>query len=187
MKNIKYLMLFIIIFLLICNLRIPSISEIIVVLAKNHYYNFFYSSTKFSFTAPISDILKVRQAKNIIEISAYKIEVGDDDIVRAKVKDHAIVNLKFAVEMTDTLQKITPDGSRPLLIDLGKINYITKEARDHFKGEKRKPTAPAVALVANTSLSVLIGNFYLRLNKPKLPTKLFINENSAVKWLKKFL
>lgn len=90
--------------------------------------------------------------------------------------------------MTDTLLKITPDGSRPLLVVLGKMNYITKEARDHFKDSaKRIPTSPAVALIIKTRLSILIGNFYLILNKPVVPTRLFNNEESAVKWLKKIL
>jgi hypothetical protein len=122
-----------------------------------------------------------------IELSAYYIELGEDDIVRAKVKDNAIIQLKDAQEMTETLLRITPDGSRPVLINLSRINYITKEARDHFKGGKRQPTAPAVALIAKTSLSVLIGNFYLGLNKPDIPTKIFSDEKSAEKWLKKFL
>lgn len=121
-----------------------------------------------------------------IEISAYQIHVGEDDIVRAKVKDHVIVTLEYAREMTDTLLKISPDASRPLLVHLGKVKYITKEAREHFKGGKRKPTAPAVALIIETSLSVIIGNFYIGLNKPHVPTRLFTNEKSAVRWLKNF-
>lgn len=125
--------------------------------------------------------------QSTIEISAYRIQPGEDDIVRAKVKDHMIVTLEYAREMTETLLKISPDGSRPVLINLGRMKYITKEAREHFKGEKRKPSACAVALIAGTSLSVLIGNFYLGLNKPHVPTKLFTDEKSAVRWLKKFL
>ncbi len=119
--------------------------------------------------------------------SAFKIKLEKDEIVRAWVKDHAVVDLNSAKKITETLLKITPDASRPVMINLGKINYITKEARDYFKDEKRKPSAPSIALIAKTTLSTFIGNFYLGLNRPKIPTRLFTDETSAIKWLKKFL
>ena len=130
--------------------------------------------------------MKNPESKKIIDISAFQITVGEDEIVRANVKDHVTVDLKSAIEITDTLRKISPDSPRPLLIHLGKISYISKEARDHF-GEKRQPTASAIALIAKTSLSMFIGNFYLHMNKPSLPTRLFKGEQKAIRWLKKFV
>jgi hypothetical protein len=131
--------------------------------------------------------MKLPTAEEPVEISAYIIWIDENEIVRARVKDNAEIDLKEAQEMTETLLKITPDASRPLLVDMGKMKYITKRAREHFKGGSRKVTATAVALLAKSQLSTLIGNFYLGLNRPKLPTKLFTSESQALQWLKKYL
>ncbi len=131
--------------------------------------------------------MKDIERSEIIEISAYNLEVDNDEIVKARVKDHVTIDLKEAQEMIETLLKITPDCSRPLLVNLGKLTYITKPARDFFQNNNRKPAAPAVALIANSQITKFIGNFYISFNKPRIPTKLFSNEKNAVKWLKKFL
>lgn len=39
--------------------------------------------------------------------------------------------------------------------------------------------------IVNDSLSIkLLGNFYIRMNKPIVPTKVFSDVDTAIKWLK---
>jgi hypothetical protein len=41
----------------------------------------------------------------------------------------------------------------------------------------------AFAILIDSSVSRVVGNFFLGINKPAVPTKLFTNEKEAVKWL----
>jgi hypothetical protein len=45
----------------------------------------------------------------------------------------------------------------------------------------------AVAIVVDTPLTRTMGNFFLAVNKPVAPTRLFEDEGSAVAWLSGFL
>ena len=47
--------------------------------------------------------------------------------------------------------------------------------------------ATAVALVVDTPVSRVLGNFYLGLSKPHIPSRLFNDEAEALDWLKRFL
>jgi hypothetical protein len=40
--------------------------------------------------------------------------------------------------------------------------------------------------LANSKLSVYIGNFFMGINKPASPTRMFTNPDRAVAWLSKF-
>lgn len=45
----------------------------------------------------------------------------------------------------------------------------------------------AFAMLVDTPLSRTLDNFYLGLNKPPLPTRLFTTEDKGLEWLKGYL
>ncbi len=45
----------------------------------------------------------------------------------------------------------------------------------------------AIAMLINSPGSRIIGNFFLGINKPSVPTKLFNEKNKAIEWLKQFV
>ncbi len=73
-----------------------------------------------------------------------------------------------------------------VLIDMTEVTEITKEARDYFANERTASIQRATALSIGSSVSRLIGNFFLGLNKPISPTRLFTNPHKAIQWLHTF-
>lgn len=73
----------------------------------------------------------------------------------------------------------------PLLVDGRMIKTITKEARDILSSEDAMVNVTVCALVADSMVGTIIGNFFLRINKPALPIKLFTNMEEAKAWLRK--
>jgi hypothetical protein len=51
---------------------------------------------------------------------------------------------------------------------------------------QHSPRLKANAMLVGSVLSEMIGNFFINLNKPDAPTKLFTNESDAVNWLLSF-
>jgi hypothetical protein len=64
---------------------------------------------------------------------------------------------------------------------------ITKEARDHSAELEKTYPGIASAVIADNLAYKIIANFYLKVNKPKTPYKVFNDFASAEIWLKTFL
>lgn len=125
--------------------------------------------------------------KNVIEVSKFYTWMGNDGIARTQVKPGAEISLSDARENTAAVEKLYKGYKFPLLVDTRKVSYVSKEARDHFSIGDRDTVVNSFALVINSPLSRIIGNFFMGLNKPSVPMKLFNSEQEAVKWLKKFV
>ena len=122
-------------------------------------------------------------------LSSYWTWMGDDGIVRTKVKPMAEVTLKEALENSKAVNSFIQQTKKkyPLLIDSRNIKSITKEARDHFAVRNRETSINCFAVLIDSPLSRIIGNFFMGLNKPSVPAKLFTNEKDALEWLQQYL
>lgn len=92
---------------------------------------------------------------------------------------HATKNIEISIELIG-------DKERPLLIDMTTVKSMSRAARQEYatKGSE-KPTA--VALVSSSLASRIIANFFMGLNKPPVPTRVFNDFASAKKWIMKYV
>jgi len=74
-----------------------------------------------------------------------------------------------------------------VLIDLCNVNSVEKQARDYLASEETAKKVSAAALVAQTRTSKVLGNFFLGLNKPMMPVKLFMSTDDGLDWLKQII
>lgn len=122
---------------------------------------------------------------NALKTSAYTTWMGVDGIGRTIVKGHMDIGIKEALENTAAVSSLFKEKKFPLLIDSRDIKYINKEARDHFSMRNRESVVNAMAILIQSPLSRIIGNFFMGLNKPRVPARLFTSEDEALQWLKK--
>jgi hypothetical protein len=61
---------------------------------------------------------------------------------------------------------------------------MSREARATFAKPNDKDTTGGVAVLIKSRISETIGNFVIKVSRPKYPTRLFLNEEHAVAWLK---
>lgn len=108
-----------------------------------------------------------------------------DGIARTRVKPNAEVFLQDAKENTLAIETFYNGKKFPLLVDIREIKSISPEAREHFTLKDRESVVNAFALLLSSSISRIIGNFFLYFHKPKVPVKLFDNEKKALAWLSK--
>jgi hypothetical protein len=120
----------------------------------------------------------------IIETTAYHTWMGEDGIARTKVKPFSNISIKEAKENSEAVNSLSAGNDYPLLIDARNIKSMTKEARDFFSMNNRSSYVIAFAIIIDSPLSKIIGNFFMGLNKPRVPTKLFTDEKDALLWLK---
>lgn len=123
---------------------------------------------------------------NAHNLTCYFTWMGEDGIARTKVKKGSEVKLEHAQENSVVVNSFYVDAKFPLLIDARGIKSMEREARSFFTTNGRKTNTLAFAIIIDSSVSKAVGNFFLGINKPLIPTKLFLNEESALAWLLKF-
>ena len=101
-------------------------------------------------------------------------------------KPNIEITLEYALENTKVVSSFYKGEKFPLMIDSRPIKSMTHDARQHFSVRGRDTKTCAFGIIIGSSISRVLGNFYLRINKPTVPTKLFDNEIDAIKWLKHF-
>lgn len=118
------------------------------------------------------------------ELRAYITWMGEDGIARTMVKTASEIVLDDAMENSVVVNGLSGPEKFALIVDTREIKSITKEARDYFSLNGRESRVVAFAIVIGSPLSAIIGNFFMGLNKPRVPVKLFTSEESAIKWCK---
>lgn len=88
---------------------------------------------------------------------------------------------RYGLEIAQGLFK---GRKRLSIVEISAVSYMDKEARDLFSGPSTVPHIQAMALVANNPVSRVIGNFFIGINRPSFPVKLFESTTEAKKWLK---
>jgi hypothetical protein len=110
----------------------------------------------------------------------------EPEMLVARFLPGADVDLADARECLAAGARLTDGRAVPVLVDLRPIRSQTAEARAHFASVHTRRVATAVALVIASPVSRVIGNFFLRLNQPEAPTRLFESEEEARAWLREF-
>ena len=70
-----------------------------------------------------------------------------------------------------------------MLVDIRQVRSANTEARRHIA--KNNEVTAAAAIIVNNGPSAIIGNFFLRIDDPPFPAKLFTQEEKALNWLNK--
>lgn len=105
-----------------------------------------------------------------IVLSTLKVDLTDLDLMKSIVETR--------LKLTETLEPY------PFIVNIKNVKESKKEVRDFLASQKAAEHIVCTAILINSMLTATIGNFYLRLSKPPVPTKLFTTEEDAVEWLK---
>jgi hypothetical protein len=109
----------------------------------------------------------------------------EDGILFALYKKDAVIGLQAAKELVALRKNISKGASYPCLIYIKNIKAMSKEARTYFAGQEATEGIIKGAFVTDSTFTMVMGNLFLTLDKPLVPSKLFTNKKEAIEWLKK--
>ena len=112
----------------------------------------------------------------------------ENEIVLIEMLEN-ISTVEIAKETVDVEEKVCLKlniNNARILVNLALVNEVSKEARDYLANTKTACNQRQVALLVPTPFSKMIGNFFMGLNKPYFPTKLFNGKEDAINWLHSF-
>lgn len=111
----------------------------------------------------------------------------DSGILSCIVQDGAYLELEDGQDILNGVRDIFNGKKFPVLVDMRKATGASSECRRIFQGKEIAQYQSACALIVDSPITNLLGNFFLGLNKTEFPTRLFSDSDKAQQWLKSFL
>jgi hypothetical protein len=121
-------------------------------------------------------------------LRSQSISLGDDGIVRARMNPGVFhIELADAQEVIRAMSALCGGVRRPVLVDLRELRSMTRECRTYFAGPETAAIQAAAGLLVVSPVARALGNFFMGLNKPLVPTRLFTSEPETLVWLSGFM
>jgi hypothetical protein len=108
-------------------------------------------------------------------------------ILKLKILEGAEIELEDALQNHEASKILTKGDKFLVLVDARVSVSVSREARAYAAAPKEDDGSIASAFIITSTANKLIGNFYINVNKPEVPTKIFSTEEKAIEWLDSFL
>jgi hypothetical protein len=118
---------------------------------------------------------------------AFTIKLRSDGILHSHTSSSIDFDVESLKEFSVVMGRMLNYQKVPLLITLDEFAIPSVETREFWAEKESCPYASADAYLTTNLGHRIIGNVYLKINKPGRPTKIFTSEENAIEWLKSFL
>lgn len=116
--------------------------------------------------------------------STATVELDASGIVIARINPDVIQSTSNARENIAACVEAGGSVRRPLLVDISRCRPLEPEVRHFYSGKILIDSFLGLGLLIEASpLGRMMGNVYLRIARPGIPTQLFAEEPKARAWL----
>ena len=123
---------------------------------------------------------------NKIKFTHTTIFKREDGIIEVQCGDDVNYQISHFKEMNDLSAELCEYKPQLILFKVGNYTTISNEAREYGATAEATKYSIAEAYVIRSLPQKIVANFYIRVDKPNVPTKFFNNEYEAVEWLNEF-
>jgi hypothetical protein len=123
----------------------------------------------------------------VIKTRNAMIWMDEHGICHESYNEGARLTFEDTVKELQIISEISGHKKVPLLVDLNNAIHVPRECRSYYAGKEGAEILKVAALLVGTQMSRVLGNFFIGLNKPTMPVKLFTSETEALKWLKEYI
>jgi hypothetical protein len=118
-----------------------------------------------------------------IIFSHSKLQLLSSKLVRIEISGNMPIDLKEAKEMNEAVGVLSKGKEMLILMVADEVAQFSKEAMDFSASEQGLLFSTAEAMVVKSTTQRITANLYLKLVRPKKPSKIFNDEKDAVNWL----
>ncbi len=121
----------------------------------------------------------------VIETTKAIISITGDGHVLIRIKEQEDLHV---IDIKDTLaakRSLIGEIEHTVIFVTARFGTVSPEAREFSASPEVGKKVIARAIVTKSLSSRMLSNFYLRINKPSTPTRIFENEEDAADWLNK--
>ncbi len=107
-----------------------------------------------------------------------------DGIVRCVVLPTPTHTLADAQENSRAFTAIARGVRAPMLLDTRASKGLDRDARLYYVRPEAASEVVALAMLIDSQIGRILGNFFMNVNKPPFALRLFTSEAEAIAWLK---
>ena len=121
-----------------------------------------------------------------LRLDACTVRLHADGILDYAYVDGVTVDLDTAERVVQETRKALDElRPYPTLVRINRVRSVSREARAYFaEHQDNLEIVSRVALLASNPVGRIVANFFLGLNAPPRPTRLFGEADEAMVWLK---
>src|SRR5262245_21283174 len=124
----------------------------------------------------------------MLETATARVSLSADGILIVRIRKGARQTPADALDNLTATQSVAAGRRRPLSVDISGSAPLDAETRHLYSGRSLASGFTALALLVEGSpLGPMMGNVYLRVARPGIPTRVFVDEPKAQGWLKGYL
>lgn len=118
-----------------------------------------------------------------VDIPEATVTLRTDNIIIVRYKQNVMLDLELQLRMRRIYHDLC-QGKKLNFIFSADLGFsVTKEARENSELLAESSPIKAYAIIVTNIAYRLIANFYYKINKPKVPYKLFGTQDEAIHWL----
>lgn len=112
-----------------------------------------------------------------------EIFIREDGIAQIMLFPNIDVTPEHVKIMIHAILELTGGEPALAIMFIGAFSTFSKEAREYSAQEVNHKSAQALAYVIDNFGHKLVINFFIKINKPVIPIRVFMDEKPAVVWL----
>jgi len=123
----------------------------------------------------------------LTRIEKFDILLHENGILENIAKKGKVIDVEDVKLLAKTNLELAGHKAYVVLIDSEELTSVTKEAMDYTSHVESSPKTIARALMVNNLHNRIVGNFYIKVKKPRIKTRLFNDKSKAMEWLEEQL
>lgn len=116
----------------------------------------------------------------------FSVMLRDDGILAYHPVSGLELNHEVAMKVLELGVEVA-GGPKPTLVVMPDMARVDREARALFASDAYSRLCSQTALVVGSPVSRVIGSFFVGLNRPRYPYRIFSDPELAVDWLRGFV
>jgi predicted DNA binding protein len=132
------------------------------------------------------DSFSILKKETVIDLSFAKLFYYQEiDLLEVEYQENTLIDRKEALMVINASRVFNNGANKYTMITATKEFFnMTPEARATFAEEMKTGfKTEKMALYVNSLAYRIMANFFIRFDKPPIPTRLFSNRDKAIDWL----
>ena len=126
----------------------------------------------------------MREPIERIETEIADIWIDSERIIHMNFKDSEYHGIDEAKSITKAHNLLADGTPCPVLANIQSVSVgADRYARKHYVSEEGSSMKTAMAMVVKSPVQRMLGNIFVKINRPPYPTRLFSKKQDAVVWL----
>ncbi len=127
------------------------------------------------------------EPNKVFETEVFKLTVHQSGLAELLLKHNTVFDTKDIIEGKKFITHFLNGKKAFILLELEGDAYTTKEARELAASPEHGTHHGAIAFSSNKLAYKILGNMYIKINRPTAPTRFFNNRKEALHWLNSFI